>query len=91
MNICVFAASCDVGERYSEAVYALGRRLGAEGHTLVYGAYGGGLMGDIADGFHDAGAKIIGVVPRFLEERPRTTPTSTRSSARRSSPTARTK
>ena len=69
MNICVFAASCDVGESYSRAVYALGRKLGAEGHTLVYGAYGGGLMGDIADGFHDAGAKIIGVVPRFLEEK----------------------
>ena len=69
MKICVFASSCDVGERYSRAVYALGRRLGAEGHTLVYGAYGGGLMGAIADGFHDAGAKIIGVVPRFLEEK----------------------
>ena len=69
MKICVFAASCDVGEHYSRAVYALGRKLGQEGHTLVYGAYGGGLMGDIADGFHDAGAKIIGVGPRFLEEK----------------------
>lgn len=69
MNICVFAASCDVGEGYSKAVYALGRKLGSQGHTLVYGAYGGGLMGDIADGFHDTGAKIIGVVPRFLEEK----------------------
>ena len=69
MKICVFAASCDVGEHYSRAVYALGRKLGQEGHTLVYGAYGGGLMGDIADGFHDAGAKIIGVVPLFLEEK----------------------
>ena len=69
MNICVFAASCDVGEDYAKAVYALGKKLGAEGHTLVYGGYGGGLMGDIADGFHDAGAKIIGVVPRFLEEK----------------------
>ncbi|MBQ9044482.1 MAG: TIGR00730 family Rossman fold protein [Oscillospiraceae bacterium] len=69
MKICVFAASCDVGEDYSKAVYALGRKLGAEGHTLVFGAYGGGLMGNVADGFHDAGARIIGVVPRFLEEK----------------------
>ena len=69
MKICVFAASCEVGTVYSEAVYALGRHLGSQGHTLVYGAYGGGLMGDIANGFHDAGAKIIGVVPRFLEEK----------------------
>ena len=69
MNICVFAASCDVGEQYSKRVYALGKKLGSEGHSLVFGGYGGGLMGDIADGFHDAGARIIGVVPRFLEEK----------------------
>ena len=69
MNICVFASSCDVGEAYAKAVYDLGYRLGSEGHTLVYGGYGGGLMGAIADGFHDAGAEIIGVVPGFLEEK----------------------
>ena len=69
MNICVFASSCDVGEAYAKAVYNLGCRLGSEGHTLVYGGYGGGLMGAIADGFHDAGAEIIGVVPGFLEEK----------------------
>ena len=69
MNICVFASSCDVGEAYAKAVYDLGCRLGSEGHTLVYGGYGGGLMGAIADGFHDAGAGIIGVVPGFLEEK----------------------
>ena len=56
MKICVFAASCDVGEQYSRAVRALGRRLGAQGHALVFGGYGGGLMADIADGFADAGA-----------------------------------
>lgn len=69
MNICVFASSCDVGEGYAKAVYDLGYRLGREGHTLVYGGYGGGLMGSIADGFHDAGAEIIGVIPGFLEEK----------------------
>ena len=69
MNICVFASSCDVGESYARAVYDLGYRLGREGHTLVYGGYVGGLMGSIADGFHDAGAEIIGVIPAFLEER----------------------
>lgn len=69
MKICVFASSCDVGEGFAKAVYDLGLRLGTEGHTLVYGGFGGGLMGAIADGFHDAGAEIIGVVPGFLEEK----------------------
>ena len=44
MNICVFAASCDVGEDYARAVYALGKKLGAEGHTLVYGGGNDGLQ-----------------------------------------------
>ena len=69
MNICIFASSCDVGEGVAKAVYDLGRRLGEEGHALVFGGYGGGLMGAIADGFHDAGAEIIGVIPGFLEEK----------------------
>ena len=69
MNICIFASSCDVGEGIAKAVYELGRKLGEEGHALVFGGYGGGLMGAIADGFHDAGAEIIGVIPGFLEEK----------------------
>lgn len=69
MNICIFASSCNVGEGVAKAVYDLGRRLGEEGHALVFGGYGGGLMGAIADGFHDAGAEIIGVIPGFLEEK----------------------
>ena len=69
MNICVFASSCDVGDQIARSVYALGRRLGSEGHALVFGGYGGGLMGAVADGFHDAGAEIIGVIPGFLEEK----------------------
>ena len=78
MKICVFASSCDVGEGYAKAVYDLGYRLGSEGHTLVYGGYGGGLMGAIADGFHDAGAEIIGVVPGFIEEKANNYPYLTR-------------
>jgi uncharacterized protein (TIGR00730 family) len=58
-----------VGDQIARSVYALGRRLGSEGHALVFGGYGGGLMGAVADGFHDAGAEIIGVIPGFLEEK----------------------
>ena len=78
MNICVFASSCDVGAGYTKAVYDLGYRLGAAGHTLVFGGYGGGLMGAVADGFHDAGAEIIGVIPGFLEKKSENYPHLTR-------------
>ena len=67
MKICVFASSCEVNAKVSEAVYALGRKLGSEGHSLVYGGYCKGLMADIADGFHDAGADIVGVVPECFD------------------------
>ena len=67
MKICVFASSCEVNAKVSEAVYAMGRKLGSEGHSLVYGGYCKGLMADIADGFHDAGAEIVGVVPECFD------------------------
>ena len=67
MRICVFASSCTVEGSYSDAVYALGKKLGAEGHALVYGGYHKGLMGDIARGFHESGAEIIGVIPECFD------------------------
>lgn len=68
MNICVFCSCSPVDESYIDAVRKMGRSLGEAGHTLVFGAFSNGLMGAIADGFRDAGADIIGVAPRFLEE-----------------------
>lgn len=68
MKICVFGASCPAGEAYEKAVRELGRKLGADGHTLVFGGYSKSLMKAIADGFMDAGADIIGVVPDFFED-----------------------
>jgi len=67
MKICVFGASMPVDESYEEAVRDLGRKLGENGHTLVFGGYSRSLMKAIADGFADAGAEIIGVVPDFFE------------------------
>lgn len=67
MKICVFASSCEVGAEVSKAVYDLGKKLGSDGHTLVYGGYCKGLMADIANGFHDAGAEIIGVIPECFD------------------------
>ena len=69
MTICVYGAASDkVGADYFKEVYSLCRELAENGHDLVFGAGGEGLMGAAAQGFYDGGAKIHGVIPRFFEE-----------------------
>lgn len=68
MKICVFgAASKTIDEKYLAPVEELGRRLGANGHTLVFGAGSTGEMGAVARGFKEAGSTIHGVVPEFFK------------------------
>ena len=69
MNICVFgAASNEIDECYIAAVEKLGERIAKEGHTLVFGAGGHGLMGAAARGVHRCGGKIYGIIPKFFKE-----------------------
>lgn len=49
----------------------VGRLLGENGHSLVYGGGGTGLMGELAWSAHRHGAQIVGVIPQFLYERER--------------------
>jgi len=42
---------------------ALGRWLGENGHTLIYGGATGGLMSRTSDAAKQAGAHVIGVIP----------------------------
>src|SRR5262249_27329995 len=44
----------------------LGAGVGAAGFTVVYGGGSRGLMGTMADAAINAGARVIGVVPRGL-------------------------
>lgn len=66
MNICVFCSCSPIDNETRLAVKELGYKLGELGHSLVFGAFGEGLMGAIADGFAEAGAKIYGVAPKVL-------------------------
>lgn len=69
MVICVFGAASEaVDEIYKTKCYELCKRLGERGHSLIFGAGSEGLMGAAARGFHDVGAKVKGVIPRFFEE-----------------------
>ena len=69
MIICVYgAASNNIDQSFFEKCEELGYKLGINGHSLVYGAGGCGLMGATARGFKKAGAHVHGVIPKFFEE-----------------------
>jgi uncharacterized protein (TIGR00730 family) len=66
-RICVFAGSSP-GSRpeYAAAARALAEECAARGLGLVYGGASVGLMGALADAALEAGAEVIGVIPRPL-------------------------
>ncbi len=69
MRITVYCGSVyGARQSYREAAEALGRWIGVQGHTLVYGGSKCGLMGVIADAVLDAGGKVVGVEPQFFLE-----------------------
>jgi uncharacterized protein (TIGR00730 family) len=68
-RVCVFCASssqCD--QIYFEAADELGKQLAINGYTIVYGGGGVGLMGALADGAMSAGGKVVGIIPKFMDE-----------------------
>lgn len=69
MRICIYgAASESISDEYKTHVYNLCKNLAERGHSLVFGAGDGGLMGAAARGFHDAGAHVMGVAPTFFKD-----------------------
>ena len=68
-RICVYCASSEqVAEQYLDAAHELGRILARAGVTVVYGGGRLGLMGRLAEGSLGAEGKIIGVIPRFMQQ-----------------------
>lgn len=64
MNIAVYCGSSSGNNpRFLESAMALGKWIGENGHTLVYGGANMGLMGAVAGAVIDAGGKVIGVIP----------------------------
>ena len=71
-SVCVFCGSSDAAAPALLASAAdLGVMLAQEGLTLIYGGGGVGLMGACAKAAHDAGGKVLGIIPHFLKERER--------------------
>lgn len=68
MKICVYgAASNEIDQNYINIVEDLCEKLAKRGHSLVFGAGNGGLMGAAARGFHKGGGEVTGVVPVFFQ------------------------
>ena len=69
MNIAVFcSANADIDPRFYEATAALGRWCAEKGHTVIFGGTNQGLMECLAKATHEAGGRVVGVVPKFVEE-----------------------
>ena len=68
MRICVYCAS-SMGKdgAYAETARELGRWIGQNGHSLVYGGACCGTMGVLADAALQSGAYVHGIIPRFFE------------------------
>ena len=71
-SVCVFCGSSDAADLALLASAAdFGAILAREGLTMIYGGGGVGLMGACAQAAHEAGGKVLGIIPHFLKERER--------------------
>ncbi|WP_374470122.1 TIGR00730 family Rossman fold protein [Phenylobacterium sp.] len=66
-SVCVFCGSSNAADpQFLAAAAALGRALAQAGLKLVYGGGGVGLMGATARSAHEAGGRVLGIIPDFL-------------------------
>ena len=68
-NVLVFCASSEsCNPRYHETGARLGEVLARAGMTVVYGGGALGTMGRLSQGALDAGGRVQGIQPRFMNE-----------------------
>jgi uncharacterized protein (TIGR00730 family) len=71
-SVCLFCGSSDLSDpAYTAAARAFGELTARAGWRLVYGGGGVGLMGASARAAHEAGGRVLGVMPGFLRSRER--------------------
>ena len=69
MRICIFGASGrELDARYYAEAEAVGRLIGENGDSIVFGGGAEGLMGACARGVSAAGGDVVGIAPRFFDE-----------------------
>jgi uncharacterized protein (TIGR00730 family) len=68
-KVCVYCASSEKSDAvYLEAARRLGEILAENSITTVYGGGAIGSMGRLAEGALSKQGKVIGVIPRFMQE-----------------------
>jgi hypothetical protein len=69
-SVCLYCGSSNAADPdFIAAAAELGATLAGAGVRLVYGGGGIGLMGAAARAAHDAGGRVLGVMPDFLRSR----------------------
>lgn len=69
MKIAVFcSANNNIEADYFEKTKELGRWIAENGHSIVFGGCNMGLMGCIGEAVKAHGGRVIGVVPRIIEQ-----------------------
>ncbi|MCW0216162.1 MAG: TIGR00730 family Rossman fold protein [Pseudonocardia sp.] len=68
--VCVYCGSSDgVPRRYLDLAVEVGREIAARGWSLVSGGGRTSMMGAVAIGAREGGARTIGVIPQSMVER----------------------
>ncbi|MGR4865903.1 LOG family protein [Caulobacter sp. LARHSG274] len=69
-SVCVYCGSSNAADpAFLEAAFEIGAAFAGAGLKLVYGGGGVGLMGATARGAHQAGGRVLGIIPDFLRGR----------------------
>ncbi len=69
LRVCVYCASSRTcAPEYHDVARRLGVVLAQHGVTIVYGGGRAGSMGALAEGALSSGGRVIGVLPRFMQE-----------------------
>ncbi len=69
-SVCVYCGSAfGKDAAYRQAARDLGQVLAGAGLRLVYGGGGVGLMGETARAVQEAGGQVLGIMPKFLQNR----------------------
>lgn len=63
-SFCIFCGSANgTDPAFVSAAQELGRYLGSNGHTVVFGGGNNGLMGEVSQSALKQGGEVIGVIP----------------------------
>lgn len=72
-SVAVYCSASDrIDPAFRHPAAEVGRQIAEQGWRLVFGAGGVGLMGVVARAAHEAGGRVMGVIPHALDGREQT-------------------